>query len=125
MRILAFALLLAGTTPLLPQAPARAATTITGAVRPGMRQADVIAAWGQPSGTRARGDFTYLFYANQCRPACGTQDVVILERGQVVDAIARAANHRYDGVSSSPAGRAPGFTPAAPARPTPNPSPQR
>ena len=34
-----------------------------------------------------------------------------VENGQVVDAIARSRNHRYDGVSSSPADRAPGFTP--------------
>lgn len=83
-------------------------------VRPGMTEAQVRAAWGAPSGTRARGDFTYLFFANGCQPACGVQDVVILERGQVVDAVARGKGHRYDGVSSSPAGRAPSPTLSTP-----------
>ena len=97
-------------------------------VRPGMNETQVTAAWGTPSGSRARGDYKYLFFANGCQPACGIQDVVILERGQVVDAIARAPGHRYDGVSSSPAGRRPMRTSApvpAPPRspPTGRPSP--
>ena len=83
-------------------------------VRPGMTEAQVRVAWGAPSGSRARGDFTYLFFANGCQPACGVQDVVILERGQVVDAVARGKGHRYDGVSSSPAGRAPSPTLSTP-----------
>ena len=83
-------------------------------VRPGMTESEVRAAWGAPSGTRARGDYTYLFFANGCQPACGVQDVVILERGQVVDAVARGKRHRYDGVSSSPAGRAPSPTLSTP-----------
>jgi hypothetical protein len=41
---------------------------------------------------------------------CGTLDVVILEKGQVVDAIVRANYHQYEGVSSSPADRKPAFT---------------
>ena len=45
-------------------------------------------------------------------PACGTQDVVILQNGKVVDAIARSSNHPYDGPSSL-SGKAPGFTDAA------------
>jgi hypothetical protein len=91
-----------------PAAPLAADST----VRPGMNAAQVRAAWGAPSGTRTRGDYTYMFYANDCQPACGIQDVVILERGQVVDAVARGRGHRYDGVSSSPAGRTPSPTPS-------------
>jgi len=80
-------------------------------IRPGMSEADVIAAWGEPLARRSRGAFTYLHFQTDCLKECGTYDVVILEGGQVVDAIARSKNHRYDGVSSSPVDRAPGFTP--------------
>ena len=80
-------------------------------VRPGMSEADVIASWGEPLARHSRGVFTYLHFQTDCLKECGTYDVVILENGQVVDAIARSRNHRYDGVSSSPADRAPGFTP--------------
>ncbi len=128
MRLLMLALLIVG-GPLAAQtrdaAPRPPAPVDSMLVRPGMVQAAVVAAWGRPSGTRTRGDYTYLFYANDCKPSCGMQDVVILERGQVVDAIARAPRHRYDGISSSPAGRTPGYTPAPPARSTPTPSPPR
>lgn len=102
------------------QTPAPAAKTprphapADSTVRPGMTEAQVRTAWGAPSGTRARGDYTYLFFANGCQPACGVQDVVILERGQVVDAVARGKGHRYDGVSSSPPGRAPSPTLSTP-----------
>ena len=94
-------------------------------VRPGMTAEQVTAAWGAPTSTRTRGDFTYLNYPSSCMPACGTQDVVILQGGKVVDAIARSSNHLYDGPSSL-TGKAPGFTDATgvttPASPTPPPS---
>jgi hypothetical protein len=80
-------------------------------IRPGMSEAEVIAAWGEPLARRTRGAFTYLHFQTDCLKECGTYDIVILEGGQVVDAIARSKNHRYDGVSSSPADRAPEFTP--------------
>jgi hypothetical protein len=99
----ALALGLALTAPAAAQEPAT--------VRPGMSEADVIASWGEPLARRSRGVFTYLHFQTDCLKECGTYDVVILENGQVVDAIARSRNHRYDGVSSSPADRAPGFTP--------------
>jgi len=95
-------------------APATPATTDSGIVRPGMREPQVLVAWGASSGSRVRGDYKYLFFANGCQPACGTQDVVILERGQVIDAIARDPRHRYDGISSSPAGRTPSRTVSPP-----------
>ncbi|MBP2646989.1 MAG: hypothetical protein H6Q77_613 [Gemmatimonadetes bacterium] len=114
--ILLTALLLAGFA-----GEARAQTP----VRPGMTADEVTAAWGAPSATRARGEFTYMNYPSSCMPACGTQDVVILQNGKVVDAIARSSNHPYDG-SSSLSGKAPGFTDAAgvttPASPPPSPS---
>ena len=49
-----------------------------------------------------------MFYTNGCLKTCGTYDVVILEKDQVVDAIVRAQGRRYDGVSSSPPDRKPG-----------------
>ena len=116
-------------SPLAAQTVARTTATATaaataapdtGTVRPGMREAQVVAAWGAPSGSRTRGDYKYLFFANGCQPACGIQDIVILERGQVIDAIARDPRHHYDGVSSSPAGRTP-----APTVSTPTGSPSR
>lgn len=97
-----------------PAPEAAAVTSDTGTVRPGMREAQVLAAWGSPSGSRVRGGYKYLFFANGCQPACGIQDVIILERGQVIDAIARDPRHRYDGVSSSPAGRTPSRTVSPP-----------
>jgi hypothetical protein len=80
-------------------------------IRPGMSEAEVRAAWGEPVTSRKTGDFAYLFYQNGCLRSCGTYDVVILQGGQVVDAIARGKDHQYDGVSSSPADRAPHYTP--------------
>ncbi|MGH7519320.1 MAG: hypothetical protein ACREOC_17950 [Gemmatimonadales bacterium] len=88
-----------------------AAAQEAGTIRPGMSEAEVVAAWGEPLARRARGVFTYLHFETDCLKECGTYDVVILEGGQVVDAIARSKNHRYDGVSSSPTDRAPEYTP--------------
>ena len=116
------------TTMLLTSLLLTAAATVVQAqtpVRPGMTAEQVTAAWGAPTSTRTRGDFTYLNYPSSCMPACGTQDVVILQGGKVVDAIARSSNHLYDGPSSL-TGKAPGFTDATgvttPASPTPPPS---
>ena len=121
-RVLALALVLIAAGSLGAQTPQPAApvqpppprTAADSTVRPGMSETQVRAAWGTPSGSRVRGEYTYLFFANGCQPACGVQDVVILERGQVVDAVARGKGHRYDGVSSSPAGRAPSPTLSTP-----------
>ena len=93
--------------------PATTAAPNATTVRPGMSDAQVRAAWGEPTGTRARGAYTYLFYRRACQPGCGDPDLVMLERGQVVDAITRTPARRYDGVSSSPETRAPGYTGAA------------
>jgi len=100
---------------LIALVPAIAAAQQEGTVKPGMSQAEVEAAWGKPLAARSKGDFTYLYYANGCLKTCGIHDVVILEKGQVVDAIVRANYHHYEGVSSSPSERKPAFTkPAAP-----------
>jgi hypothetical protein len=83
----------------------------TGTVRPGMTADDVVAVWGVPVTDRAVGNWTFLYFRNGCELACGTFDVVMLEGGQVVDAIVRGPGHVYEGVSSSPPNRAAQFTP--------------
>ena len=78
-------------------------------VRPGMTADEVKGAWGAPSAERTRGDFTYLTYPTACLPGCGTHDIVILQDGKVVDAIARSNGRRYEGNASYTA-RTPGYT---------------
>ena len=87
--------------------------TDTGTVRPGMTGDEVIAEWGPPVVDRAVGNWTFLYFRNGCERACGTFDVVMLEGGQVVDAIVRGFGHTYGGVSSSPPDRVAEFTPPA------------
>jgi hypothetical protein len=89
---------------------AAVAQAAAGVVKPGMTQDQVVAAWGKPVRTTASGDYTYLFYDSGC---CGLTDVVFLEHGQVVDALARGAHHTYDGISSLSPARKPGYTPPA------------
>ncbi|HEX5819638.1 MAG TPA: hypothetical protein VFY20_12200 [Gemmatimonadales bacterium] len=78
-------------------------------VRPGMTVAEVKAAWGAPSAERTRGSFTYLTFPTACLPGCGTHDIVILQDGKVIDAIARSNGRRYEGNASYTA-RVPGYT---------------
>jgi hypothetical protein len=73
-----------------------------GTVSPGMSRTQVEAALGTPSTARVASEFTYLFYPNACGRECGTNDLVILRRDSVVDAIFRAPNRHYTGTSSSP-----------------------
>jgi hypothetical protein len=97
----------AGATVAAASAPTGSATA-SGVVEPGMSEAQVRAAWGAPLAVRTLGAHTYMYFRNGCPTTrCGMNDVVILERGQVVDAVVRASDHRYGGVSSSPAARAP------------------
>jgi hypothetical protein len=79
--------------------------THTGTVDPGMTRDQVIAVWGQPLVERGSGEWVYLYFRNGCEVSCGTDDVVLLQDGQVVDAIVRGRGHTYGGVSSSPPGR--------------------
>jgi len=85
--------------------------THTGTVSPGMSREAVVGVWGEPVAQRASGDWTYLYYRNGCEYTCGTFDVVMLQGGEVVDAIVRGRGHIYSGVSSSPAGSEGQFTP--------------
>ncbi|MEP6573466.1 MAG: hypothetical protein ABJD11_12250 [Gemmatimonadota bacterium] len=79
-------------------------------IKPGMTTAEVKATWGAPLAERTYGNYTYLSYDNGCVKSCGTYDTVILEKGQVVDAIVRGSMHAYSGMSSSPVGRKPEAT---------------
>lgn len=80
-------------------------------IAPGMTADEVKTTFGQPDGVSSRGPFTYYFYNNGCEHECGFPDLVILEDGQVVDAVLRAPWNQYAGESSSPKGTV--------ARPTP------
>jgi hypothetical protein len=79
----------------------------TGTIAPGMSERDVYALWGPPIAVRRQGDMTYLYFRNGCEYSCGTEDVVFLQNGQVVDAVLRWPGHRYSGQSSSPAATQP------------------
>ena len=79
--------------------------TASGTVDPGMTREQVIAVWGEPAAERSAENWIYLYYRNGCEVTCGTDDVVFLQDGQVVDAIVRWSGHVYSGVSSSPPGR--------------------
>jgi hypothetical protein len=94
MRTILTALLFA-----LPVAAHAQAATIA----PNMSRAQVVAALGEPVTMRAANEFTYLFYRNDCGKACGMNDLVVLRRDSVVDAIFRSPSRRYTGASSSPA----------------------
>jgi len=72
-------------------------------VSPGMSEAQVVEALGKPATVRKNGDRTFLFYANTCGKNCGMNDLVILTRDSVSDAIFRSTDRHYTGTSSSPA----------------------
>jgi hypothetical protein len=94
----------------LAAAPCLAAQAPAGVVKPGMTQDQVVAAWGKPLRAASAGDYTYLYYDSGCVRTCGSNDVVFLERGQVVDAVARGAGHHYEGISSLAPERKPAYT---------------
>lgn len=71
-------------------------------IDPGMSQAQVVERLGDPTLSRSSGDFTYLFYKNGCVKSCGVDDVVILHKDSVVDAVLRSPERAFTGKSSSP-----------------------
>ncbi len=95
----------------LALAAAPAAAQDDRAVRPGMSEADVRARWGEPLAVRRINDWTYLFYESGMEQTYRFHDIVMLQGGQVVDAIVRMPGRTYLGQSSSPPERAPEFTP--------------
>lgn len=80
-----------------------AAGAQSGTVLPGMSRSQVVAALGAPATERSTHGYSYLYYANHCGTRCGMNDLVVLRRDSVVDAIFRSSSRRYTGVSSSPA----------------------
>jgi hypothetical protein len=80
------------------------------AVDPGMTKEQVIDRLGDPSEESHAGSFTYLMYDNECGQKCGMDDLVVLERGIVTDAVFRSGKRTYTGRSSSPSA----LQPAAP-----------
>lgn len=92
--------------PILADEPYNSADT--GTIAPGMRAKDVEALWGPPAALRRAGAYTYLLYPNGCEHTCGTEDLVILQNDQVVDAVLRWKGHGYSGQSSSPRALPPG-----------------
>jgi hypothetical protein len=89
----------------------------TGTVAPGMAEKDVYSLWGPPIAVRRQGDMTFLYFRNGCEYSCGTEDVVFLKNGQVVDAVLRWPGHGYSGQSSSPASTPPHRPHLTPAHP--------
>ena len=71
-------------------------------IDPGMSEAKVVERLGQPDVSRTSGDVKYLFYHNDCIRQCGMDDVVILQKDSVIDAMFRSADRSYTGKSSSP-----------------------
>ena len=71
-------------------------------ISPGMSEAQVVQSLGRPATKRTVGERTYLFYANSCGRKCGMNDLVVLSRDSVVDAIFRSSDRHYTGTSSSP-----------------------
>ncbi len=71
-------------------------------IDPGMARAQVVARLGAPAIERSNGDAAYLFYKNGCESKCGMNDVVMLDKGVVTDAVFRSAKRRFSGTSSSP-----------------------
>ena len=88
------------TKPIAADAPAVAVSG--GKIDPGMSKAQVIALFGKPASDRARGDVTYLLFANGMEKEVGMSDLVVLEGDKVVDAVLRAPNRTFSGTSSSP-----------------------
>jgi len=112
--------LLLGTGVLAFAAAPVAAQDTTSAIRPGMTEAEVVARWGEPLAVRRVNDWTYMFFANG-QPEYRYDDVVMLQGGQVMDAVVRDPEHVYLGRSSSPPDRLPEFTPPRPPRPSDGP----
>lgn len=76
-------------------------------IKPGMTEAQVREQWGEPLTVRKIGIMSYMYYRSNCLKTCGTNDVVFLEQGQVIDAVVRDKSRKYDGIASSPADRKP------------------
>lgn len=79
-------------------------------VKAGMSADEVKAAWGEPFAVRERGEFTYMLFPSDCLPGCGSHDVVTLQHGKVIDAIARSSGRSFEGTAAID-NKTPAFTP--------------
>ena len=75
----------------------------SGSISPGMTIEQVTAVLGPPLVTREQGEWTYLFFSNDCLPGCGSDDVVFLRQGEVVSAVFRGQGRRFTGGSANAA----------------------
>lgn len=95
-------------------------------IRPGMTQAEVVAAFGPPAAVRTADGWTYLYYSNGCPRRCGSDDVVFLRDGRVVAAVLRSPRRRFAGPPASlalqaiPEARVPGRYVPTPRREVPS-----
>jgi hypothetical protein len=71
-------------------------------IDPGMTHDQVVTRLGAPEEERVSGSYDYMYYENQCGQKCGIDDLVILEKGIVTDAVFRSKTRVFTGVSSSP-----------------------
>jgi hypothetical protein len=67
-----------------------------------MTHQEVVSRLGAPDEEGVSGFYSYMYYDNDCGKKCGMDDLVVLEKGIVVDAIFRSKNRTFTGVSSSP-----------------------
>lgn len=79
-------------------------------VKVGMTADEVKAAWGEPFAARERGEYTYMLFPSDCLPGCGAHDMVMLQNGKVIDAIARSSGRHFEGTASID-NKTPVFTP--------------
>lgn len=68
-------------------------------IDPGMTREEVLARLGTPNGESHFGSFTYLFYENGCAVKCGVDDVVVLDKNIVTDAVFHSSKRTFTGVS--------------------------
>jgi SmpA / OmlA family len=68
----------------------------TAQIAPGMTRDQVEAAFGRPASERHFGAHDYLLFDADCGRRCG-DDLVILDHGQVADAVIRSSGRAYSG----------------------------
>jgi hypothetical protein len=71
-------------------------------IDPGMTKEQVLARLGNPSEESHSGSFTYLLYNSDCGAKCRQDDLVVLERGVVTDAVFQSGKRAYTGQSTQP-----------------------
>jgi len=79
-----------------------AAQTKPISIDPGMTKEQVLARLGNPSEESHSGSFTYLLYNSDCGAKCRQDDLVVLERGVVTDAVFQSGKRTYTGQSEQP-----------------------